>query len=147
MWALATRGALACEILYFWALSGTVLALFMPDVGVSFPDVRCVSFFALHGAVVVSAVVLVFGTGRAPRPGADVRVFAITCAYAAVVACIDLLCTENFLYLRMKPSQPSILDWMGPWPWYILASAALAFVLFRGLMAPFRSLAAERPRP
>jgi hypothetical integral membrane protein (TIGR02206 family) len=138
VWALLGRSQLACEILYFWGLSGTLIAMFTPDVGNGFPDSRCVSFFALHGAVAIAAVVMVFGVGISPRPGANLRVFWMTNAYAAVAGLIDVLAGKNYLYLRDKPSQPSILDVMGPWPWYILAADALAFVLFWLLMVPFR---------
>ena len=142
VWALLTRGRLACEILYFWGLSGTLIAMIMPDVDRGFPDTRCVSFFALHGVVAVSAVVMTAGVGVRPRPGANWRVFAITNAYAAIAAAIDYAADENFLYLRAKPSQPSILDAMGPWPWYIVTADVLAMILFWLLMLPFRR---ERP--
>ena len=140
--ALVTRRQTPTEILYFWGLTGTSIAILTPDLDRGFPDTHCISFFALHGGVAVSAAVLVFGVGVRPRPGADLRVFWMTNVYAAVIAVINLVAGENYLYLRAKPSQPSLLDWMGPWPWYILAADALAFVLFRGLMLPFRE---ERP--
>jgi hypothetical integral membrane protein (TIGR02206 family) len=136
--ALATRRQGVTEILYFWGLSGTLIAMLMPDVDRGFPDTRCISFFALHGGVAVSAVLLVFGMGIRPRPRAHLRVFAITNLYAALVAVIDFTADKNFLYLRAKPSQPSILDVMGPWPWYIFAADALAFAIFWALMLPFR---------
>jgi hypothetical integral membrane protein (TIGR02206 family) len=135
--ALATRRQTPCELLYFWGLSGTLIAMLTPDVDRGFPDSRCLSFFALHGGVALSAVVMTFGVGVRPRPGAYLRVFLLTNAYAAIVAVIDAVANENYLYLRAKPSQPSILDIMGPWPWYILAADVLAFVLFRALMIPF----------
>jgi len=137
VWALLTRRRTPCELLYFWGLSGTLIAMLTPDVDHGFPDSRCLSFFALHGGVAVSAVVMTFGVGVRPRPGAHLRVFWITNAYAALIAVIDAVANENYLYLRAKPSQPSILDVMGPWPWYIAAADALAFVLFRALMIPF----------
>jgi hypothetical integral membrane protein (TIGR02206 family) len=138
VWALVTRGQTATEILYFWGLTGTLIAMLTPDLDRGFPDPHCVAFFALHGGVAVAAVLLVFGAGIRPRERANLRVFWITNVYAAVIAVIDLLAGENFLYLRAKPSQPSLLDWMGPWPWYILAADALAFVLFWALMVPLR---------
>jgi len=138
VWALLSRSPLACELLYFWGLSGTLIAMLTPDVDRGFPDSRCLSFFALHGSVAVAAVVMVFGAGVRPRPGANLRVFWITNAYAALAGLIDAMAGKNYLYLRSKPSQPTILDVMGPWPWYILAADALAFVLFWVLMAPFR---------
>jgi hypothetical integral membrane protein (TIGR02206 family) len=139
IWALATRQRTASEILYFWGLSGTLIAMLTPDVDRGFPDSRCISFFALHGGVAVSAAVVAFGIGPRPRPRANLRVFAITNMYAAVIGVLDALADKNFLYLRQKPSEPSILDWMGPWPWYILAADALAFALFAALMIPFRN--------
>jgi hypothetical integral membrane protein (TIGR02206 family) len=141
--ALATKRQAVCELLYFWGLSGTVIAMLMPDVDRGLPDTRCASFFALHGVVAVSAVVVAFGMGVRPRPGANWRVFWFTNVYAAVIAVIDWTAGENFLYLRAKPSQPSILDVMGPWPWYILTADALAWLIFRALMIPFET----RPGP
>ncbi len=144
--ALATKRQDVSELLYFWGLSGTVIAMLMPDVDRDFPDTRCVSFFALHGVVAISAAVIAFGLGVRPRPGAHWRAFLFTNAYAVVIAVIDWRAGENFLYLRARPSQPSILDVMGPWPWYILAADALAWLIFRALMIPFeRRGAAERP--
>jgi hypothetical integral membrane protein (TIGR02206 family) len=147
VWALLTRRQLAVEILYFWGLSGTIIAMLTPDVSRGFPDDRCVSFFALHGGVAVSAAVLVFGLGIRPRLGAHVRVFWLTNAYAAIAAVIDIVANENYLYLRAKPSHPSILDVMGPWPWYILAADILAFALFRVLMIPFLNHRASAAHP
>ncbi len=143
--ALLTRQQTVTELLYFWGLSGTVIAMLTPDVDRGFPDSRCLSFFALHGGVALSAALVVFGLGVRPRPGAHIRAFWFTNAYAVVAALINAGAGTNFLYLRAKPSQPSILDAMGPWPWYILAADVLAFLIFWALMIPFRGQAvAER---
>jgi hypothetical integral membrane protein (TIGR02206 family) len=145
--ALATKRQAVCELLYFWGLSGTVIAMLMPDVDRGFPDARCASFFALHGVVAIAAAVVAFGLGVRPRPGANWRVFWFANVYAALIAVIDWTAGENFLYLRAKPSQPSILDVMGPWPWYILAADALAWVIFRTLMIPFEARATPGSEP
>jgi uncharacterized membrane protein YwaF len=42
------------------------------------------------------------------------------------------------MFLRHKPQTPSLLDLMGPWPWYILTGALLAIAMFAALDAPFR---------
>jgi hypothetical integral membrane protein (TIGR02206 family) len=136
--ALVTRSPLASELTYFWALSGTALAMITPDVAGGFPDWRWTAYFVMHGAVVVSAVVLVMGLGRRPRPGAPWRVFGWTAAYAAAIAVFDLVTGANFLYLRHKPLEPTMLDWFGPWPWYVAVEALVGIVLFQLLMLPFR---------
>lgn len=139
VYALVRRRALACELLYFWAGAGTALAMIGPDVGSGFPDPGFLSFFALHGLVVASAAVLVFGLGCRPRPGAAWRVFLVTNAYAAVVGLVDLALDANYLFLCHKPAAATLLDWLGPWPVYLVVADALALVLFLALDVPFRA--------
>jgi hypothetical integral membrane protein (TIGR02206 family) len=139
VYALVTRSALACELLYFWTGAGTALAMLAPDVEVGFPDPAFLSFFALHGLVVASAAVLVFGFGRHPRPGAPRRVFLLTNAYAVVVGLVDLALGANFLFLCGKPAAPTLLDWFGPWPAYLVVADALGAMLFLALALPFRA--------
>ncbi|MGH7587415.1 MAG: TIGR02206 family membrane protein [Gemmatimonadota bacterium] len=138
VFALLTQSRLACEILYYWALAGTTLAILTPDVSGSFPDWRWVAYFTTHSFVVVSATVLVFGLDRTPRPGSAWRIFLITLVYAAVVGMVDFATGANFLYLARKPSGPTLLDWFGPWPVYIGVAAAVAGALFTLLEMPFR---------
>lgn len=137
-YTLVTRAQAAYEVLYFWGCAGTLLALFSPDVHTGFPDWRFVSFFVLHGLVVVAAVVLTVGFGLRPQRGAAWRAFAITNAYALVVGLVNWVFGTNFLYLRDKPGAPTLLDWMGPWPVYILVADGLAALLFVLLALPFR---------
>lgn len=138
VFALVTRQRLACELLYFWAGAGTLLAMVTPDVRRGFPDRGFLLFFGFHGVVVVAAAVVTFGLGIRPAPGAAWRAFLLTNAYAAVVGLVNLALGTNFLYLRTKPAAPTLLDWLGPWPVYLLSAEALALALFTLLDLPFR---------
>lgn len=144
IFALATRRPLACELLYFWALAGSTLAMLTPEVWYAFPDWRFVVFFLMHGLTVTAAVVLTFGFGCRPRPGAAWRAFALTAAYAACVGLLNLLLDANFLYLRAKPVTATLLDHFGPWPWYIVVAGAIGLGLFHLLALPFRGRTGER---
>ena len=135
--ALLTRRQGVVELLWFWALTGTFLAIVTPAVSGSFPDWRWALYFAMHGGVIAAALVLVVGCGIRPRRGAAWRAFGWTAAYAAVVAIVDLVTGANFLWLRAKPPQPTILDWLGPWPLYILAAGAIGLAGFHLLALPF----------
>jgi hypothetical integral membrane protein (TIGR02206 family) len=138
----------AAEVVYFWAGSGTLLAMLTPELPWSFPRWEFVVFFGLHGLVLVAALVLVFGLGFRPRPGAPFRVLGITAGWAALVGLVDLALGTNYMYLRHKPIVATPLDWMGPWPVYIGVGAAVALVLFLVLALPFRrEWQAERPTP
>jgi len=83
---------------------------------------------------------LVFGLGYWPRRDAFFRVLAITIAYSLVIGAIDAATGANYLYLRSKPAGGSLLDLLGPWPWYIASAAAIAIALLFILDAPFRLL-------
>jgi hypothetical integral membrane protein (TIGR02206 family) len=144
IFALVTRHALASELLYFWALAGSTLAMVTPEVIWAFPDWRFVVFFLMHGLTVIAAAVLTFGFGCRPRPGAAWRAFGLTLAYAAFVALLNRLFDANFLYLRAKPVTPTLLDHFGPWPWYIVASGAIGLALFHVLALPFRRRPARK---
>ena len=67
------------------------------------------------------------------------RVFAITAAFAVLAAAGTLATGGNYMFLRRKPVGGSLLDVMGPWPWYIPAAAALGLVLFVALEAAVRA--------
>ena len=134
---LAPRRA-AAEVVYFWAGSGTLLAMLTPELPWNFPRWEFVVFFGLHGLVLVAALVLVFGLGLRPRPGAPWRALGITAGWAALVGLVNLALGTNFMYLRHKPAVATPLDGMGPWPLYIGTGAAVAVVLFHLLALPFR---------
>jgi hypothetical integral membrane protein (TIGR02206 family) len=128
----------AAEILYFWAASGSTLAMLTPDLPWGFPRWEFFVFFGLHGLVLVAAAVLVFGLGLRPRRGAPHRAFLATAALAAVAGTVNVLLGTNFMFLRRKPLAATPLDWMGPWPVYIATAAVVALVLFHLLSFPFR---------
>jgi hypothetical integral membrane protein (TIGR02206 family) len=133
--------ALLVELVYFWALSASLQAVVTPDLGHAFPDVLFFTYFATHSGAIATAFLLVFGTRRAPRPGALRRVYALTAAFAALAAAGTLITGGNYMFLRRKPARGSLLDVLGPWPVYILAAAALALVLFLALAALARAQA------
>ena len=126
------------EVVYFWACSGSILAMLTPDLRWSFPRWEFVVFFGLHGLVLAAALVLVFGLGLRPRPGAPLRVLGLTAAWTAFVGLVDRGLGTNFMYLREKPPVTTPLDWMGPWPVYIVVAAVVALASFELLALPFR---------
>jgi hypothetical integral membrane protein (TIGR02206 family) len=136
--ALLWRQALLVEIAYFWGLGGTVQALLTPDLRDQFPSFPYLQFYATHDLVVLAALFLVIGLGLYPRAGAVRRIFVLTLGFAAVVGLIDLVTGGNYLYLRQVPAQGSLLNVMGPWPWYILVGALLTLIVLTVLDAPFR---------
>jgi hypothetical integral membrane protein (TIGR02206 family) len=138
--ALWTRRQLLVEITYFWGLAGTIQAIFTPDLPQHFPSFPFIQYYVAHGGVVAAALLLVVGLGQWPRRQALLWVAAITVGYAAFVGLLDALTGADYLYLRAKPVSATLLDVMGPWPWYIGWAALVGMALFVILDAPFRVL-------
>jgi hypothetical integral membrane protein (TIGR02206 family) len=127
--ALLTRGLLLVELAYFWSLTASLQAILTPDLGQNFPSVYYFTYFTYHIGAVVAACLLVFGCGLYPRPGAALRVFAATLGFAAIAAVADVITGGNYMYLRTKPEHNSLLNLMGPWPWYIISAAAVGLTM------------------
>jgi hypothetical integral membrane protein (TIGR02206 family) len=138
---------LLVEVVFFWALTASVQALLTPDLGASFPDPLFLTFFVTHGGAVVAACLLVLGLGRLPRPWALWRVYGLTAALAGIAGLADVLTGGNYMYLRHPPDSASLLDLLGPWPWYVVGAAAIALALFAVLEALAAALRRRAARP
>jgi hypothetical integral membrane protein (TIGR02206 family) len=125
-------------VLWSVSLTGTAQALLTPDLGVPFPSYPAVKFFLGHGGTVAAALLLAL-TGRLRvRRGAWWRVLLAVNAYAAALYALDVATGTNYMYLRAPPAVPTLLDRLGPWPWYLVSCEAIAAVSFWLLELPVR---------
>lgn len=137
--ALWTQDRRLAEVTWFWALGGCLQALLTPDTGSShFPNYGFLQYYIAHAAIVVAALFLVAGLRVKPAAGAVRRVLMATLAAAAVAAAGDAIFGGNYMFLVSRPDAGSLLDMLGPWPFYIGIAAAVAVLLFTILDLPFR---------
>lgn len=118
------------ELAYFWGLGGILQAVLTPDLRVTFPEYYYFKFFLTHGCILTGVIFCAAGLRRPITVRSVVRVWVITNGYAALIAVVNWLLKANYLYLCRKPSQPSLLDYFGPWPWYL---PGLEFLLIASL--------------
>jgi hypothetical integral membrane protein (TIGR02206 family) len=126
------------EFSYFAGLAGAGMALLTPDLWSPLPTYPAIYFFLAHGGIVIGAAVLVYGRIAPLRPGAVWRAFGMLLGWAVFVGSFDAIFKANYMYLRQKPGNASLLDALGPWPIYLLGGAAVALVLFWLLSLPAR---------
>lgn len=138
--ALWSLRPLPFELTYFWGLSASLPAVLTPALGADdhYPSLLFWHYFVTHSGVVLAAVFLAFGLGLTARPGAVRRVFLATVAWAGVAAVGNVVTGGNYMFLRERPETASLLDYLGPWPWYLLSTALLALAVFALLDLPFR---------
>lgn len=134
--ALVTRRPLMAELTYFWGLSGTVQALLTPSICYEFPSAAYFAFFQLHSSVVIAALYLPLGLGWRPRRGAVLRVWYWGLGYVVVACVVDWLLGANYGFFR-EVAEGSLMELLGPWPYYIASMALLALPVFALLSLPF----------
>jgi hypothetical integral membrane protein (TIGR02206 family) len=143
--ALLTERRWLWSIAYFWGLALSVQGLVQPDLAAG-PASLAFWLFWLHHALIVGAALYVVVV-RGFRPvWRDVLVaVGLGLVYVAVVFPLDLLLEANYGYLgRALPSQPTVLDWLGPWPWRVLAMVALGALVMLLLYLPWHRAAGAR---
>ena len=125
------------EVVYFWGIGGVVAALLTPALQDGFPHPLFLAFFTGHGLALAGVMYATLVFGFRPRPRSVGIAVGATAAYALAMLPVNLLLGSNYLYLVRKPFRPSPLDYMGPWPWYILGLAVLVIVTCLLCYLPF----------
>jgi hypothetical integral membrane protein (TIGR02206 family) len=125
------------ELAYFWALAGTVQGMITPDTPYDFPEARFLIFFVYHGGIIAAVLYLTFGLRLRPWFQSLLRVVSWSFVYLIAAGATDLLLGTNYGFLRAKPAQVTLFDFLSPWPWYIAELIALGFVSAALYYAPW----------
>lgn len=128
---------LLVELIWFWGVGGGLQALLTPELPAAFPSWLFFQYYVVHGGIVVTALLLSVGLRVWPRPGAVWRVAAVTLGYALGIGVVNIVTGGNYLWLRHPPATASLIDLLGPWPWYLLSLAVVGFAVLVVLQAPF----------
>jgi len=126
------------EWVYFMGTIGATMALLTPDLMVyGFPHFRFIEFFALHGAIIIAIVYMSSVEGFRPHWRSLPWVIFITNIYWLFCAWVNSQIGSNYLYTQGKLPTPSLLDFLGPHPWYLISMEAIAIILCLLLYLPF----------
>ena len=125
------------DVVYYWALAGSTMALLTPNLWEHFPSFATVQFFIAHGLVVSAALYLVWSRQIRPQRGSVARAMIALNLLALFDGVFDAVFNTDYMYLRSKPANVSLLNLLGPWPWYVLAAEPVALALFLLLYWPF----------
>ena len=126
------------EIVYFWGLGGAIQAIMQPDIGIyGFPHYRYYQFFVSHGSIVTASIFATFIFGYRPKFKSVFKIFLYTNLYMIFIAGFNYLTDGNYLFICHKPETASLIDFFGPWPWYIIPLEIVALLSYLIYYAPF----------
>jgi hypothetical integral membrane protein (TIGR02206 family) len=128
----------ATEVAYFAGAGGALMAVLTPDLWAPTLSYETAQFFLAHCGIMIAVGALVFG-GMVKLDSHSIwRAFAFVNVYAACIGLFNAAFGSNYMYLCEKPPNASLLDYLGPWPVYILTGELLALAIFALLAVPFR---------
>lgn len=118
-YSLIRHNQFVWEVAYFWGLGGTMQAILTPDIYATFPDYMFFKFFITHGCIVIGVIFLAAGRRRLINLKSVKRIWITTNIYGIFILIFNGIFDTNYLYLCAKPSRSSVIDFLGPWPYYI----------------------------
>jgi len=135
---LWTKSYRLFEFNYFAGIGGALQALLTPAAILSgYPHFTFFYFFVAHGGIIVAALFMIAAYGYRPRGSSIWRTLLWLNLLLIPVGLVNYLTGGNYMFIARKPDNPSLLDLLGPWPWYILSLEGVAFVLFVLMYLPF----------
>ena len=126
------------SVAYYCVLCATLQGLVTPSVAHDFPSWTYVAFFLSHGVTVITALYLPLALKWKPARWDFLWAFLLANAYLAVIHPVNMLLGTNYGFTVATPAGGSVLDFLGPWPWYLLWMRVPALALMYLLTLPFR---------
>jgi hypothetical integral membrane protein (TIGR02206 family) len=126
------------EFSYFLGTGGALYALITPDIGMyNFPHFLPVQTMIAHGGLLLAQIYMTAVEGFRPTLRSLRKVYAGVLIYSGIVIVINWFLGSNYLFFSYKPDFPTLLDVMGPWPWYILGIQIIGAITCLLLYLPF----------
>ncbi len=135
---LLTGRKLLFELLFFTAILGASQALATPVLYYDFPHFRFFHFFWTHMLMIWAVLYYMWVKGIRPTWSSVKKAVIFLNLLVPFVMLLNELVGGNYMFLSHKPKTASLLDFLGPHPWYILtletifiASSLLIWWIFR----------------
>jgi len=120
------------NILFYWILVGSSLALLLPDLSETFPSLRFFSMFVTHGVNLFSMLYLVIIRKESPSEGSYNFAFWTLVIYGTcVVLPLDWVLHTNYLFAFSPPDIDfSPVNLLPKWPWYWFILLGFFYLMF-----------------
>jgi len=133
---LLTKNKSLFEVFYFIALAGAFQAIVTPDLNFGFPQFRYIQFFLDHFLLIAAPLMMISLYDFKVTHRSIIKSFLTLNGIAAIVFCINIIFSSNYMFLSHKPNSASLLDFLGPYPFYLISLELVALLIFSMLYLP-----------
>lgn len=134
---LITKNRFLFEVFYFIAIGGAIQAIITPDLNFGFPQFRFLQFFFDHMLLIISPIILIVFYQYHITFKSLIKSFVTLNVIALIVFIVNHIISANYMFLINKPQAGSLLDFLGPYPYYLISLEAVTFIIFLILYLPF----------
>lgn len=124
-------------ILYFWVMVGTFQALLTPSLEQGFPHFWYFRYWIIHCGLIILILYAIIVLGERPGWADFKRAFIATNIYAIFTLLVNFTIDSNYFFTMKKPETASLLDYLGPWPWYLVTGQLVMGIMFTLYLLPF----------
>ena len=122
---------------YFWSI-GAFFAILMPDIRDGMSNFASQSFFITHFFILFSTAYAFVHFRFRPTKAGFLCSFLLLVTLAFIMYFVNNKLGTNFLYVNHPPVTKSLMDSMGPWPYYIFSLAGIDIAISFFMYLPFR---------
>lgn len=127
---LITRSKLLFHILFFAGTMGALQALITPNLWYPFPHFRFFHFFIAHMAIILAVLYMTWIEKYRPTWKSIGLAMIFLNVLLLIVGGINYWLGANYMFLMHKPDTASLLDVLGPHPYYLFVEEGVALFLF-----------------
>lgn len=126
------------SFVFFAGIGGAIQAVATPVLDLNFPHFRFSHFFYTHFGIILTALYFTWVKGYRPTFKGVIQTMINLNILLPFLFAINILVEGNYMFLQEKPRGVSLLDFLGPYPWYILSLEFVAFSVFCCLWLLFK---------
>ena len=139
---LVLRSYLAYEIVFFWGLT-IIHAVITPDITQGFPHYHFFRYWLSHQLMIIALIYATMVYDFRPRMKSAWISFGALTMFFLITILVNIFLDANYFWICGKPVNqigeriPTLLDYMGSWPWYIITGEFVALAHFLLAYSPF----------
>ncbi|HMW38821.1 MAG: TIGR02206 family membrane protein [Saprospiraceae bacterium] len=131
-------------ILYFFILAGTLQAIITPDLKEAYPHYIYFRYWIIHCGLVMLVFYFIHVLQWRVHYK-DIRIAMLYAnGYLVFSILINIWSGGNYFFSMAKPEASSLLDYLGPWPLYLLTGQLAMYVLFVLLYQPVKHIGLQK---
>lgn len=136
--ALIWRVRWAMAVSYYWGLTLNPQAIFTPHPSMLIaPSVDFFLYWVLHIILLVVPLALMWGVGFRPSWRDFSTTYILAIVWAALAMGVNATLGTNYAFLNRPPEGASLVDWLGPWPIYVLWMVILTAIIWALMTWPW----------